>query len=255
MDAHTHTHTHTYAHACIHTDAPPHKNYAYRVCYLTDNLRGISIFATVALFLTLLIFFGRLCFGWFKGLSPIKYKVLEGVCIAALLFYFDLNIMFSCLWICVITWLLLMNAVCQNHTHAHTNTHTRLHSLVYMHTHTHMHTHKHTHTHTHTPALALAHTTHTDTHTHTHRGTDETLYVSDEKSLLSPLKSHPDSVIMISDPLSRYLPTMQPKHTHTHVHIHTHTHKKKLTRLEARRINQGRWARDIQNYTWLWRYR
>ena len=41
-------------------------------------------------------------------------------------------------------------------------------------------------------------------------------YISQTKSRYSgfrPLKSHPDSVIATSDPLSQYLPTMQPKHT------------------------------------------
>ena len=41
-------------------------------------------------------------------------------------------------------------------------------------------------------------------------------YISQTKSRysgFSPLKSHPDSVIAISDPLSQYLTTMHPKHT------------------------------------------
>ncbi|ELT96718.1 hypothetical protein CAPTEDRAFT_185845, partial [Capitella teleta] len=37
-------------------------------------VQGIFIFAMVALFLTLFIFFGRICFGWFKSFSPISYK-------------------------------------------------------------------------------------------------------------------------------------------------------------------------------------
>lgn len=45
------------------------------VLFIADMLQGILIFAMVALFLTLTIFFGRICFGWFKGLSPITYKV------------------------------------------------------------------------------------------------------------------------------------------------------------------------------------
>lgn len=40
----------------------------------TEQVQGITIFSVVALFVTIMIFFGRICFGWFKGLSPITYK-------------------------------------------------------------------------------------------------------------------------------------------------------------------------------------
>ena len=52
-------------------------------------------------------------------------------------------------------------------------------------------------------------------------------YISQTKSHysgFSPLKSHPDSVIAISNPLSQYLTTIHPKHTYTHTHTHTYTY-------------------------------
>lgn len=33
------------------------------------------VFSLLALFVTMTVFLGRLCFGWFRGLSPIKYSV------------------------------------------------------------------------------------------------------------------------------------------------------------------------------------
>ena len=39
--------------------------------------KSITIFSAVALFITLLVFIGRMCFGWFRGISPIRYKVSE----------------------------------------------------------------------------------------------------------------------------------------------------------------------------------
>ena len=41
----------------------------------SEEVIGTTIFSVVALFLTLLIFMGRICFGWFRGFSPITYKV------------------------------------------------------------------------------------------------------------------------------------------------------------------------------------
>jgi len=34
----------------------------------------LTVFSLVALFLTLIVFFGRMCFGWFRGISPIRYR-------------------------------------------------------------------------------------------------------------------------------------------------------------------------------------
>ena len=42
---------------------------------ITEQVQGITIFSIIVLFITLVFFFGRLCFGWFKGLSPIRYQV------------------------------------------------------------------------------------------------------------------------------------------------------------------------------------
>ena len=35
------------------------------------------MFLLISFFLTLFGLFGRVCFGWFGGLSPIKYKVSD----------------------------------------------------------------------------------------------------------------------------------------------------------------------------------
>ncbi|XP_074652654.1 mechanosensitive cation channel TMEM63B-like isoform X2 [Tubulanus polymorphus] len=40
----------------------------------SEQMHGLSVFSMIALFVTLIIFFGRVFFGWFKGLSPITYK-------------------------------------------------------------------------------------------------------------------------------------------------------------------------------------
>ncbi|XP_064621129.1 calcium permeable stress-gated cation channel 1-like [Lineus longissimus] len=40
----------------------------------SEKMHGLSVFSMIALFITLIIFLGRVCFGWFKGLSPISYK-------------------------------------------------------------------------------------------------------------------------------------------------------------------------------------
>ncbi len=45
----------------------------------SEQVQGITIFSIIALFLTLMVFFGRLCFGWFKGFSPITYKVRNSI--------------------------------------------------------------------------------------------------------------------------------------------------------------------------------
>jgi hypothetical protein len=51
------------------------------VCFFTilrtEKVKAITISSLVMLFITLMIFFGRLCFGWFKGLSPITYKQFD----------------------------------------------------------------------------------------------------------------------------------------------------------------------------------
>ena len=74
-------------------------------------------------------------------------------------------------------------------------------------------------------------------------------YMSQTKnhySGLSPLKSHPDSVVAISGHLSQYLIIMQPKHTstqsvrtsptqaRTHTPACTHTHAHTLIHTRAR---------------------
>ena len=100
---------------------------------------------------------------------------------------------------------------------------------------------KHTHTHTHTYAHARTHArirarAHTHTHANTRRHTQGLMrqYMSQTKSRysgFSPLKSHPDSVIAVLDPLIQYLRIMQPKETHTHAstHVQTHTNKHNTT--------------------------
>ena len=57
---------------------------------ISDQLQSLTVFSVLALFVTLIIFFGRMCFGWFKGLSPIHYKV--GRCLLTTpLFFSSLN--------------------------------------------------------------------------------------------------------------------------------------------------------------------
>ncbi|CAH1793257.1 unnamed protein product [Owenia fusiformis] len=45
----------------------------------SENTYGLTVFSLVALFLTLIIFVGRLCFGWFKGFGPLSYSFQNGV--------------------------------------------------------------------------------------------------------------------------------------------------------------------------------
>ncbi|KAL5008324.1 hypothetical protein ScPMuIL_013905 [Solemya velum] len=40
----------------------------------STDLQPVFIFSSVALFITLIVFFGRICFGWFKHFSLIRYK-------------------------------------------------------------------------------------------------------------------------------------------------------------------------------------
>ena len=44
-------------------------------CVVTEGFQPVFIFSCIALFITLLIFVGRISFGWFKHFKPTKYRV------------------------------------------------------------------------------------------------------------------------------------------------------------------------------------
>ena len=105
------------------------------------------------------------------------------------------------------------------------------HTLTYTHTHAHTHAHAHTqYSYTRSHLCRTQSVPKVDNSTCLQYTRQMRHYISQTKcrySGFSPLRSHPDSVVAISDPPSQYLLSMQPKRTDTRVHSqyrYTRTH-------------------------------